>query len=173
MKINESYLFTIVLSLWLYNQDKITGACKNHLIFSPYRKAIKIAFCYANWELKKSFEISIPKSPKCHGTKCHAILPWHNYVTKIFSKSPKCHRTKCHDILPWHNYVTKIFVMPFYPDIIMAPKIWLSPRNVTLENVTTYFVRQMNRPVDVIAKLCLSCAILHPSCPIIIYSFQS
>ena len=48
IKINESYLFTIVLSLWLYNQDKITGACKNHLIFSPYRKAIKIAFCYAN-----------------------------------------------------------------------------------------------------------------------------
>ena len=37
--------------------------------------------------------------------------------------------------------------MPFYPDIIMAPKIWLSPRNVTLENVTTYFVRQMNRPL--------------------------
>ena len=29
----------------------------------------------------------------------------------------------------------------------MAPKIWLSPRNVTLENVTTYFVRQMNRPL--------------------------
>ena len=141
------------------------------IIFSPYRKAIKIAFCYANWELKKSFEISIPKSPKCHSTKCHAILPWHNYVTKNFSKSPKCHHTKCHDILPWHNYVTKkfskspkchrtkchdilpwhndvtkIFVMPFYPDIIMAPKIWLSPRNVTLENVTTYFVRQMNRP---------------------------
>ena len=79
------------------------------IIFSPYRKAIKIAFCYANWELKKSFEISILKSPKCHGTKCHAILPWHNYVTKIFSKSTKCHRTKCHDILPWHNYVTKNF----------------------------------------------------------------
>ena len=80
--------------------------------------------------------------------KCHDNLPWQNFVTKIFSKSPKCHRTKCHDILPWHNYVTKIFVMPFYPDIIMAPKIWLSPRNVTLENVTTYFVRQMNRPIE-------------------------
>ena len=45
--------------------------------------------------------------------------------------------------------VTVQNVMPFYPDIIMAPKFWLSPRNVTLENVTTYFVRQMNRPLDV------------------------
>ena len=42
--------------------------------------------------------------------------------------------------------------MPFYPDIIMAPKIWLSPRNVTLENVTTYFVRQMNRPLGFYIK---------------------
>ena len=47
------------------------------------------------------------KSPKCHCTKCHDILPWHNYVTKIFSKSPKCHGTKCHAILPWHNNGTK------------------------------------------------------------------
>ena len=34
----------------------------------------------------------------------------------------------------------------------------ISPRNVTLENVTTYFVRQMNRP-----KLFLNLKIPHPS----------
>ena len=43
--------------------------------------------------------------------------------------------------------VTVENVMTFYLAKILAPKFWLSPRNVTLENVMPKFDRQMNRPL--------------------------
>ena len=97
-------------------------------------------------------------------------------LESVSARFPATHLLMMHKILGriLFKIVIKIFlsprnvtvqnVMPFYPDIIMAQKFWLSPQNVTLENVTTYFVRQMNRPL--VARPVVQSQVHHGRTPI-------